>query len=227
MVNKQRTTGFTLIELLIVITVIGILTAAIAGVYFLFFTTTLRTNNQARLSVESQDILRSVVEELRVSSGVRQDSVPDSHVVGGGSTWQTNNSNLVLIIAKPAVNTSNQVLINTSLGEPYMNEIVYFAIDSTLYKRYLADSTAPGNKFTTSCPLAYATATCPADVELSKHFKDMTFVFYDGNNAVINQTSGDITEAHSVTISIVLEHHAFGQTVSFSNDIRMTLRNEP
>ncbi len=227
MLDNNKQSGYTLAELPISLLIIGLLAGTLASLYFIFFNTTLRNNYQARLAVESQGILRSIVEELRISSGVRASSMPDSNVVGGGSNWSTSNANLVLIIATPAVDVNNNIIFNTTAGMPYMNEIVYFATNGKLYKRYLADSTAPGNRYVTSCPHAVASATCPEDSILSDHFKNMSFVFYDQDNAIINQSIvADIPKARSVKLDIVMEHKTFGQTVTYNNNIRVTMRND-
>ena len=222
--NKQQG-GFTLPEVIVTLFIVAILSAALMTIYFIFFNQSVRNSFHARLAVESQSILRLIVEELRVSSGVRATSMPDSHVLGGASTWSTSNSNLVLIIATPAVDSSNNILFNTSAGAPYMNEMVYFASNGSLYRRQLADSNAIGNKYKTSCPAAYATSTCPQDALLTNHFKSLSFTFYDQDNVVISQSTGDITKARSIELTIEMEHKTFGETVRYTNKIRMTMRN--
>jgi prepilin-type N-terminal cleavage/methylation domain-containing protein len=223
--SHTRQLGYTLAELLISLFIIGILAVTLASLYTIFFDNTLRNNYQARLAVESQGILRSIVEELRISSGIHATSMPDSNVVGGGANWSTSNANLVLIIATPAVDSTNTILFNTNDGKPYLNELVYYASGARLYKRYLVDPLAINNRYQTSCPPNLASSTCPGDVLLSDHFKNMTFDFYDQDNAVIDQSSGDITRARSIQLNIDMEHKTFGQVVTYNNKIRMTMRN--
>ncbi|MGB3023886.1 MAG: prepilin-type N-terminal cleavage/methylation domain-containing protein [Candidatus Saccharimonadales bacterium] len=223
--NHAQQSGYTLAELLISLFIIGLLAATLVSLYTIFFDNTLRNNYQARLAVESQGILRSIVEELRVSSGIRATSMPDSNVVGGGANWSTSNANLVLIIATPAVDDTNTILFNTNDGKPYLNELVYYAAGGKLFKRYLVDPLATNNRYQTSCPPNLASSTCPSDVLLSDHFKTMTFDFYDQDNVVINQSTGDITKARSIQLNIDMEHKTFGQIVTYNNKIRMTMRN--
>ena len=213
------------VPMMIALAIIGVLTGTLIGIYFILFNSSVRENYQARLAVESQGILRSIVEELRISAGVRATSFPDANVIGGAPTWSTNNANLVLIIETPATDVDGNVLHNTSAGTPYMNQIVYFANGGKLYKRYLADTNATGNRYKTSCPLTIASSTCPADALLSEHFKTMSFQFYDQDNALINQTSGDITKARSIELDIDMEQKTFGMSVDYNNKIRMTMRN--
>lgn len=218
--NIKRQAGVTLIEILIAVTIMGILLAPAVTVTVYFYGNTLKSNLQSRLAVESQNILRSMVEELRVGSGVRSsNTITDANAPVGG--WTTSNASLVLIIATPALDTSNNFIVDSSTGDPYQNEIIYFAQNGILYKRLLANSSATGNRFKTSCPVSLATASCPADVELSDHFKDMNFVFYDQDDVVTTT----LTSARSIKLQIQMEQKTYGYTISFENNIRITLRN--
>ena len=159
---------------------------------------------------------------MRVSSGIRTQSMPDTNTSGG--KWTTSDSNLVLIIATPAYDSSNQYIPNPA-GGIFNNEIVYYADGNKLYKRYLAPSGSTGNRIKTSCPPTAASATCPEDVLLTTHFKDLSFIFYDQDNALIPQPTGDASLARSVEFRIDMEERAFGSIVRYNNKIRMTMRN--
>lgn len=217
--NTRNRQGFTIVEILIAVVVSGILIGILLTVTFMFYGGSIKASTEARLAVESQNILRSVVEELRISSGVRgNNTVTDPNAPGGA--WTTSNDDLVLIISMPVVDSSNQYIIDPVTGGPFQNEFVYYAVDGTLYKRYLAAAT-PGNMYKTSCPPAIANASCPADVVLSKHFKDLSFVFYDQDDNVTT----DLAAARSIKLDIEMEQAAFGRKINFSNSIRMTMRN--
>lgn len=219
-VNIKSQQGTTVAELVIATAVIGLLIVPALMVMIYFYGGTLRNNTQARLAVESQNILRTIVEELRTSSGVRgNNTINDPNAPAGG--WTTSNENLVLIISTPVLDNSNNFVINSLTGDPYQNEIVYFATDGKLYKRFLANASAPNNRFKTSCPANLATATCPEDVLLSSNFKDMSFVFYDQDDA----ETTTLTNARSILMTIQMERQMFGQIVDFENKIRITLRN--
>lgn len=218
--NTNTSRGFTIVELVIAVVVAGILVTTLLTVTFSFYGNSIRSSTQARLAVESQNILRSIVEELRISSGVRASNTnSDPNAPVGG--WTTSNASLVLIISTPVLDSSNNYVINSTTGELYQNEIVYYANNKTLYKRYLADASAPGNQMKRSCPPAIATGTCPADVVLSNHFKDMNFVFYDQDNV----TTTNLPLARSVQMIIDMEQNAFGSILTFNNKIRVTMRN--
>jgi prepilin-type N-terminal cleavage/methylation domain-containing protein len=215
-----RQKGMTVAELVVAIAIIGLLIVPATFVILYFYGGTIQNNLQARLAVESGTVLRSIVDELRVASGIRSsNTISDPNAPAGG--WTTSNSSLVLIISTPVIDTSNNYVIDSSTGEPYQNELVYFATGGVLYKRYLANSGAAGNRFKTSCPAALATAGCPADVVLSKHFKAMSFQFYDQDDA----STTVYADARSIQMTLQMEDSTFGRTMSFSNNIRITMRN--
>lgn len=216
-----NTKGFTIVELLIALVVGSILIGTMLTVTFLFYGGTIKENFQSRLAVESENLLRSITDELRTSSGVRaSNAITDPNAPGG--QWTTSNANLVLIISTPVIDASGQFVTNPLTGGPYQNEIVYFAQGGTLYKRYLANPDAPGNRYKTSCPAAAASPSCPADVVLSHHFKDMQFVFYDQDD----QVTTDLSAARAAKLTIQMHETTYGgQDIDFDNTIRITMRN--
>lgn len=212
--------GTTVAELVVAISIIGILIVPATLAMLYFYGGTLQNNLQSRLAVESENVLRALVDELRISSGIRAaNTIPDPYAPPGG--WTTSQASLVLIISTPVIDVSNNFVTDSATGKPYQNELVYFATNNTLYKRYLANPNAPGNRFKTSCPAASASAACPVDVTLSKHFKTMDFVFYDQDDIVTTNH----TIARSIKMTLQMEDATFGRPVSFSNNIRITLRN--
>jgi hypothetical protein len=169
---------------------------------------------------DSQNLLRVMVEELRYGDGVRQtNTISDPHAPSGG--WNTGNSSFVIITAVPALDTSNEYIINPNTGDPYMNEYIYYKNGTTLYKRTLANPSASGNRSVTSCPASVATASCPADRKLVENVSSMTFTLYDQDNG----TTASAVAARSVQIDLTLSKDTFGQPITYDNSIRITLRN--
>lgn len=217
---RRNNDGFTLVELNLSIVLMGILMVSLLAVFTNFFVIITRTNAMVDMTVDSQSLLRSVVEELRYGAGVRQtNTITDANAPVGG--WNTGNSNFVIVIAVPAVDSNRNYIINTDTGSPYLNEMVYFKQGNMLYKRTLAHPDAAGNSVLTSCPAASATATCPADKALINSLDTMVFTLYDQDNAVIT----DPLLARSVKINLGLERDTFGQPLTYDNSIRITLRN--
>lgn len=211
--------GFSIVELLITISMIGVISGTIIVIISNYMVTINRNTIITEMTSDSQNLLRSTVEELRYGAGVRQTNlIADSNTPGG---WNTSNSNFVIIIAVPALDSSHNYIIDTATGAPYNNELVYFKLGTTLYKRILAHPSATGNTLRTTCPVASATPTCPADKKLSDYVKNMIFTLYDQDNI----STLDPLLARSVKIDLVMERDNFGQPQVLNNRIQVTLRN--
>ncbi len=216
--RAQSQAGFTIVELLVAISLIGIISVSMIAAFGNYLTIITRNSRTNELTMESQNLLRSAVEELRYGAGVRQtNSIADPNVTGG---WSTSNTSFVIIIAIPAVDPSNAYIINPATGSPYNNELVYFKEGAKLYKRTLAHPDASNNKLHTSCPIG--TATCPEDRLLTENLKIFAFELYDQDNL---PTTNSLL-ARSVRINLGLERKAFGAPITFGNSIRVTLRNQ-
>lgn len=212
--------GFTIVELVMSMTLISIMSISIFAIYENYLSTMTRNNLTVDMTVDSQNLLRATVEELRYGAGVRQNnSIADVNAPVGG--WNTGNTNFVIIIATPALDPSGNYIIDAATGNPYNNELVYYKSGIYLYKRTLANPSASNNKTTTSCPPASATPICPADKLLIEYVKTMTFNLYDQDDiSTINPLI-----ARSIRINLTLERDTFGQPLVLDNSIRVTLRN--
>lgn len=216
--NKQK--GFTVVELTIGISVGAILFLAFMTVITNYFILITRNNASIDMTTSSQNLLRSTVETLRVSNGVRQtNSISDINAPAGG--WNTSNTNFVIVISTPAIDSSRNYIIDPSTGSPYMNELVYYKDGTSLMKRTLANPGAVGTTLMTSCPANLATSTCPADVHLADFFQSMSFTLYDQDGSVTTSP----TSARSISINLNMQRTVYGTPINLSNNIRVTLRN--
>lgn len=212
--------GISIVELMVVVGISSVLLVAFMTVSIYLYGDTIRTSIYSQLATESETVLRSVVEELRQSSSIRtNNSNPDANAPSGG--WTTSNANLILIISIPAVDSNNNFIIDSDTGYPYQNEIVYFASGTKLYKRFLANPSAPGNARKTTCPAVSASSSCPPDIQMSDHFKTMNFIFYDQDDNVTTS----ISSARSIKLFIQMQRTSYGKTLQFDNNIRITIRN--
>lgn len=218
--TKANSKGFTLVELNLSITIMGILLVSVLVVFTNFFVIMTRTNTLVDMTVDSQGLLRTVVEELRYGAGVRQsNTIADANAPAAG--WDTSNADFVIVIATPAVDDDRNYIIDSITGSPYLNEFVYFKDGKTLYKRILANTSASGNSLTTSCPASLASPTCPADRKLVDNVDTMVFTLYDQDNA----TTTDPLLARSIKIDLGLQKDTFGAPLAYANSVRITLRN--
>lgn len=218
--STKNSYGFTIVELLISITLLGIISVSLLAIITNYFANVTRTNIFVEMTNDSQNLLRSVVEEIRYGAGVRQtNTITDANEPGGG--WNTSNTNFVIVIAIPVKDSSGEFVIDALTGNPYNNEYVYYKNGSTLYKRILANPSATGNIEVTTCPEATASPSCPADIKYLDFLEDMVFVLYDQDNGVTT----DATAARSVEINLSMSRDTFGEPLVLDNSIRVTLRN--
>jgi prepilin-type N-terminal cleavage/methylation domain-containing protein len=217
---KSPQAGYTIVELIIAISLFGIISVTFLGVMTNYFANITRNSASIDMTVNSQNLLRSTVNELRYGAGVRQtNTIPDANGPGGG--WNTSNDDFVIIIASPAQDDSGDYIINPLTGTPYINELVYFKDGTTLYRRTLANPSATNNTKTTTCPPASASASCPADAKLMEHLDDMVFTLYDQDD----NTTTDPLLARSVLIHLTMVRDTFGEPLTLENKIQVTLRN--
>jgi len=219
--NKKLTaSGFTLVEVTVVVTLLSIVGVVFLGFATNYFVVISRTNQLTEMTVGSQNLLRSTVENIRLGDGVRQtNAIPDSNAPAGG--WNTSNSNFVIIIAVPAFDTSRNYIIDPATGSPYMDELVYYKQGTTLMERKLANPGAVGDRLHTTCPPASATSSCQSDIELAKYVNSMLFTLYDQDGV----TTTIPAEARSVKITLNMQRNAPGQPLNLTTNMQVTLRN--
>lgn len=211
--------GFTLVEVTIAIGVGAMIAIVYLSVVASFLVTMNRNNQQVEMTLSSQNLLRSTVENLRFGDGVRQTNlITDPNAVGG---WNTSNSNFVIILAVPAVDSNKAFIINPSTGSPYMNELVYYKKNAKLMRRTLAHPDAVGNRLVRSCPPEIFTLSCPSDNTLAPYVTAMVFTLYDQDGVVTTNNA----LARSVNINVTMTRGSVDKPIVVENSIRVTLRN--
>jgi len=216
----QDDKGFTITELIVAMTAGTIVAIVILSITLFFFADIMRIDAETRLLSEAQTALNRVVEDMRTGSEILvSNTLTDSNEPMGG--WTTSNTDLVLIVSTPSIDTTNNFIFDSDSGNPFQDEFIYFTDGDNLYKRILSNPTAPDNTSLTTCPSAIATAACPADKLMTNNFDDMTFNFFDQDNS----PTADPTLARSAQINILMRVDSFGQTIKAENNIRMSLRN--
>lgn len=217
---KQNNRGFTLVELNLSLLILSVITISLLAIFTNFLVLITRNGVRMDMTTDSQSLLRSVVEELRYGAGVRQtNTITDANGPPGG--WNTSNNDVVVIVAVPALDSSNNYIINSDTGEPYLNELVYFKQGPILYKRILANPSAAGNRLKTSCPSTAVSSTCLEDRKLTDNVDTMVFTLYDQDDA----STTNALAARSIKIDLSLQKDTFGEPIVIDNSIRVTLRN--
>lgn len=210
----------TVVELLISISIATVVAATLLYISLNLIGETTRARMTADLAIESQILLRSIVEDTRLAGSLSSTNQnTDVNAPVGG--WITNDPSNIIIIDLPAIDSSRNIIYDSVTGYPYDNEAIYYANGGTMYRRVIANSSATGNSLKTTCPPSLATSTCPSDKIFTRYLTDLTFTFYDDANA----TTSDATLARSVQITVKVQRKILGKTVKFDNTIRTTLRN--
>lgn len=218
--KKIDSHGFTIVELLIAIAISAVITMVLLTLSINFAGDISRARITADLATESQILLRSIVEDTRLADSLSStNSIADANAPVGG--WITNDPSNVLIIDTPAIDSARNIIYDSSTTLPYSNEIIYYSSGSAMYRRALKNSAATGSIAVTTCPPASASSSCPADKLFTKYLTDLSFTFFDENNA----TTANATLARSVQITVSVKRKVFGRDVTFNNTIRTTMRN--
>lgn len=220
MANLRNQSGYTIIELLISIAVSSILSTVLLGITLHYFGSVIRSQVNSEMAVSSHYTLRAIVEDLRVATSLGTTGVlPDSNAQSGG--WSTNSASQTLLINRPATDASDNIVYDSSTGNPYSNEFVYFVQDSKLFRRSITNSAASGNTTVTSCPVSLPAAGCPPDRTYADHVSSFTFTMYDQDGNITT----DPGLAQLVDVELAMERRVFGEDVTLTNKISTALRN--
>jgi prepilin-type N-terminal cleavage/methylation domain-containing protein len=218
--SRQRQDGFTITELVISITVAGVLIFILFSATFYYYVNAMQAQTATDLALESQSILAQLTEDIRLSDAISStNAISDPNSPLGG--WTTSDPSNIIIIENPAVDSSRNIIYNSSTGYPYRNEFIYFQNSSKMYKRVLANAAASGNTAQTTCPQNLASPTCPPDRLFSSNASNLSFTFYDSSD----NTTSNATQARSVNLQVDMAKKVFGKNIVLSNTTRVTLRN--
>lgn len=210
--------GFTIIELLVAVAVGAIASILIMTAFVYTYGSVIVEQTRTQMVQQSQLFLRRMTEDLRVASEIRTSNlITDANKVGG---WTTSDPANILITTEPATDSSDNLIFDSTTGYPYAHEVVYFGSGGTMYRRLLTNSTATGHDQLTTC--TNGTSGCSPDISLVNNLDNMTFVFYDANNAVTTTPEN----ARSIQITVNLRKKVYGKFITTTNTTRVTMRNE-
>jgi type II secretory pathway pseudopilin PulG len=218
--HPLNSAGFSIVELALATAISGIISVVLLSITVNHYGGIMQAQATAQLALESQLILTQLVDDIRLSDGISAtNALADVNAPSGG--WITNDPSNIIIIKIPAVDTARDIIYDSSTGNPYANEMIYFSSGNGMYKRILKNTDATGNTATTTCPSSSSSASCPADKKFTDYLNNLTFTFYDVNNAA----TADPANARSVNLTVNMSRKVFGKTITFSNTTRTTLRN--
>jgi prepilin-type N-terminal cleavage/methylation domain-containing protein len=218
---KKSESGFTLAEMIIVMVIISVLSLTLAN----FVTTWLQqaslANTRSALLQTAETALDTATSDIRLSGSVdTTNRWPDTNGPGGNQFGWSSGSQ-TLILAKVAETSANKIIFSDpSEYITQKDDEIYYLSGTTLYRRTLA-STSTGDAAVTTCPVAQATKTCPADTTIATGVASWAVSYYDEN--------GDVTtpdNARSVQLAITISSKLDSQTISESYTTRMVFRND-
>lgn len=219
--HKGNQSGFTLIELLVVMIIMGILSLTLADFIVSWLRTSSLANTRANLLTNAETALDTTTNDIKLSgSADLNNRWPDANGPGGNQFGWTSGSQ-VLILAKAAVDKSNNIIFSDPAKyiSQKDNEIYYLS-GSTLYRRTLASDSVNDGAVTT-CPPASASSSCPADETIATGVSGLAISYYDAS-----ENSVSPSDARSVQIALTLSSSSGGETAKASYTTRMVFRNE-
>jgi len=219
-VTRLNARGFTIIEMLMVLAVAGGMIAILFTVTFNYYVSTVKAETATQMALESQSLLTQLTEDIRLADAITGTNLIDDPTNPGG--WMTNDPSNIIIVQSPATDVNRDIIYDDTTGYPFSNEFIYFLNGNSMFKRVLANSGASGNTAITTCPAASATSTCPKDKLFSDKITNLTFTFFDINDA---QTA-NAASARSILFVVNMEKQVYDETITLNNSTRITLRNQ-
>ena len=203
-----------------VLAVAGGMIAILFTVTFNYYVSTVKAETATQMALESQSLLTQLTEDIRLADAITGTNLIDDPTNPGG--WMTNDPSNIIIVQSPATDVNRDIIYDDTTGYPFSNEFIYFLNGNSMFKRVLANSGASGNTAITTCPAASATSTCPKDKLFSDKITNLTFTFFDINDA---QTA-NAASARSILFVVNMEKQVYDETITLNNSTRITLRNQ-
>lgn len=211
--------GFTVPELLIAMSVASLVVIVLSAMNLTVYRQVQISQATAELNSESYFLLRGMAEDIKLASNIAaNNNLEDKYSPTEG--WNTNDDAGSLIISSPVVDNDANIIYSPEDGLPYRNELIYYHESSKLFRRIIANSSAPNNALTTTCPLS--ASNCQKDKLFTKYLDTFSFKLYDTNG----QETSDTTKVESVKIEVSLTKKVAGKQLTINNSVFTQLRNQ-
>lgn len=220
--------GFTLVELLVIAPVLMVTIIIMMTFLFDQFGQLTQEGSRLRLVTESQLVTLSMQDDVFFASAFMSSLNPglvDVHEPSGG--WTNDTDPQTLIVSVPALTGSNRdpdrqpVYVDTEGCEaevletnaPLLNNVIYFAEGTNLYKRTVSAPEGVATCGTSydkqTCPEASATEECRMDVLLTDKLNKFEITYYDSDNTEVS----DPEVAKRIKVDVELKDRAFAEDV--------------
>lgn len=196
----SKRSGVTLVELLVSITIASVMLLVLLQVITRSYSQWRREKIKTELQTNTKIAVETVASAIRSAKSVEaSNSQPDPNppVPGNAYSWQSATGNgATLILAVPARDRSGNIIyIDNTRTSIYVNNVIFYLEPSTkiLYRRTLANPSAPNNAAVTTCPPSIAETSCPADSRVVADIANLSTTYLAASGAVVNTPNG--TEA--------------------------------
>lgn len=221
--------GLSLVEMLISVAIASILVLITLQVLSRSYINWRRESTKTQLQTNTKTAVETVAQVIRSAKSVEsQNSQPDANAPDTQNpySWTSaTGSGATLILAVPARDaTGNIIFIDGTHTSLYTDNVIFYLEPNTdiLYRRTIANATAPNNAATTTCPPTQSTPACPPDSKVVADIANLITTYLDASGNVVVSPSG--TEA--VRYELSQTRTISGQTFESSYGTTVTLRNK-
>ncbi len=226
--NNYRA-GLSLVELLVSIAIASILVLITLQVISRSYVNWRRESTKTQLQTNTKTAVETVAQVIRSAKSVEsQNSQPDPNAPDSQNpySWTSaTGSGATLILATPARDANGDIIfIDDTHTSLYTDNVIFYLEPSSdiLYRRTIANTSAPNNAATTTCPPEQSTPACPPDSKVVADIANLTTTYLDAAGDVVASPSG--TEAVKYELS---QTRTIGsQTFQSSYGTTATLRNK-
>ena len=204
--SASREQGFTLVELLVAMILTVMFTGLVLSFMINFWSGAATLANDTASFVTRQNAGDSLRDKLNAASHlISQNSLSDTYpmVNDGSSThWivihaqpqtipmpASGSYTPVVYYEAPSIDSSKNFIMNGA--QPYYDEFILYLDGSTkeLLLRTLVNPSASGDRLTTSCPAANASASCPEDTIIASDVSAIGTRYFSRSGNTIDYTS--------------------------------------
>jgi prepilin-type N-terminal cleavage/methylation domain-containing protein len=227
--NNQK--GMTIVEMVIATTIASITLTILAQFIGHRLNDYQRNETQTILQQNTKLAVETVGREIRFARTVENvnalDDINPPCSASSPYCWSSTQNRLVLAV--PSRDTSgNLIYRDTFLHGSYYtdNHVYYLDAGNVLWRRTLANTTAPGNAAITSCYPQDVPARCSrSDTKVVEDIASLILEYYDSNNVVITNAP-DYQTASSIQMTLQQSRAKGGRTYRSSFTSRAAMRND-